>query len=56
MRASVKENRLVGLIFYTEHDGEFLRIEGTLMTSNTVLVDIEPSECLIGFRMRMAAG
>jgi len=27
VQAAVKDNRLVGLVFYTEHDGEFLRIE-----------------------------
>ena len=26
VKVSYKDNRLVGLIFYTEHDGEFLRI------------------------------
>ena len=35
IKVSVKDNRLVGLLFYTEHDGEFLRIEGSRMTNNS---------------------
>ena len=40
IKASCKDNRLVGLVFYTEHDGEFLRITGSFMTSNTVVMEM----------------
>ena len=56
VRISTKENRLIGLIFYTDHDGEFLRIEGSVKTNNTVTLDMESTESLIGFQMRIASG
>ena len=54
IKVSVKDNRLVGLIFYTEHDGEFLRIESSRYTNNTATVELVGSESFIGFRMRIA--
>lgn len=54
IKVSVKDNRLVGLLFYTEHDGEFLRIEGTRMTNNTATIELVGSESFIGFQMRIA--
>ena len=54
IKVSVRDNRLVGLLFYTEHDGEFLRIEGTRMTNNTASVELFGSESFIGFQMRVA--
>ena len=54
IQVSCKDNRIVGLVFYTEHDGEFLRITGSLMTNNTVVVDLHAIESLIGFKMRVA--
>ena len=54
MKVSVRDNRLVGLIFYTDHDGQFLRIESKRFTNNTVKVELVGSETFIGFRMRIA--
>ena len=52
--ASVKDNRLVGLIFHTEQDGEFLRIQGTMMTNNSVTIEMHATESLVGFKLRVA--
>ena len=54
IKASCKDNRLVGLIFYTEHDGEYLRIEGSHMTSNTAALEMHVTESLVGFKMRVS--
>ena len=54
IKVSVRDNRLVGLIFYTEHDGEYLRIESQRFTNNTASVELVRSESFVGFRMRIA--
>ena len=56
IKASCKDNRLVALLFYTEHDGEFLSItgSGSQITNNTVAMEMHGTESLIGFKMRVS--
>ena len=53
IKAKVKENRLSGLVFYTEHDGEFLKIEGSSVSTSSTTVALHNTESIIGFKMRV---
>ena len=50
----VADRRLVGLTFYTEHDGEFLVITAPKLSVGTTMHELVYSETLLGFNMRVA--
>ena len=56
VKAKVKDNRLSGLVFYTEHDGEFLKIEGSSVSTSSTTVALHETESIIGFKMRVFQG
>ena len=49
----IADRRLVGLTFYTEHDGKWLEIKAPKPATATVMHELVHSESLLGFNFRL---